>query len=1007
MGQISFALIPVSMAEPIAPADLLKLIDQAATENWEELDLSGMGLRSLPPEIGQLTGLRKLVLGKVEKWEWQGDKPVPTLITNQLTRLPEDFKALGQLRELDLSGNPLGYCPDWLEKFGLLEQLRLTSIGLSEIPDSIAALTNLTTLGLDSNQITSIPDSIATLTNLTTLGLSSNQITSIPDSIAALTNLTQLWLSSNQITSIPDSIAALINLTTLGLDSNQITSIPDSIAALTNLTKLGLSSNQITSIPDSIAALTNLTCLDLEKNQITNIPATLQFLPNLPQLDLRGNPLSIPKEVLDADADTREKTDRPAAKPIFDYLAITRDPNEITHLYEAKLLLVGEGGAGKTSLANKLIDPDYQLKLEDSKNPEKSTEGIDIRRWEFTGNNTQTYRIHIWDFGGQEIYHATHQFFLTDRALYLLVADSRKEDTDHPYWLNIIRLLSNNSPVLLVQNEKQNRTCTLNLRELRAEFDALTLPAPINLADDRNLPDLRKTIQRQLEALLTEGIPFPHKWLNIRHSLENDSRNTISLADYEATCRRHGICDRDKMLTLSKHLHSLGTALHFQHDPILRQTIILKPNWATAAVYKVLDNDQVKTNLGQFTTADLTQIWSANQYKHLHHELLQLMKQFKVCYEIPHRPDHYIAPHLLSNAPPDYEFDQGNNLTLRYRYKGFMPKGLLTLFIVEMHRQIENVSCPDQALVWRTGVVLKSNSARAEILENQTHREIQIRINGTRPRDLLTTINHEFEKIHASFDDRLAYDTLIPCTCTTCKPSPKPFTFPLDRLYHCLDKGRYQIECHESGEDVQVRGLIDGVIEPHYPDELYDFDRQMSDIDGTPFRPTRPPTHRSRKSTRPRHPPTAPIVIENHNHIHATNQQNQTMPESSKTNNFNGPMSGVIGSDNAQVSNNTFTQVNNADTAELLQLIASLRQTATTLPADTQDAIIIDLDDIEAEVQKPEAERNPKKLKQRLTAILLAAGVAANGVASMTDFANTALDLGSKLGIELQLPSSS
>lgn len=126
----------------------------------------------------------------------------------------------------------------------------------------------------------------------------------------------------------------------------------------------------------------------------------------------------------------------------------------------------------------------------------------------------------------------------------------------------------------------------------------------------------------------------------------------------------------------------------------------------------------------------------------------------------------------------------------------------------------------------------------------------------------------------------------------------------------------------------------------------------------------------------------------------------------SKTNNFNAPMSGVIGSDNAQVINNTFNQINNANTTELLQLIAKLRETATTFPTETQDAILIDLEDIEAEVQKPEENRNPKKIRQRLTAILTAASVAASGVAGVTDFANTAIDLGTKLGIELQLPGT-
>jgi internalin A len=138
-----------------------------------------------------------------------------------------------------------------------------------------------------------------------------------------------------------------------------------------------------------------------------------------------------------------------------------------------------------------------------------------------------------------------------------------------------------------------------------------------------------------------------------------------------------------------------------------------------------------------------------------------------------------------------------------------MLKGILTRFIVERHNDIENVSYPDQALVWRTGVVLSKANNRAEIIENQNDREIQIRVSGPRPRDLLVTIHDEFEKIHDSFGEQLKYDILVPCNCTECKAKPKPSTFALDLLYRRLDKGSYKIECHESGEDVQVQSLID------------------------------------------------------------------------------------------------------------------------------------------------------------------------------------------------------
>ena len=79
------------------------------------------------------------------------------------------------------------------------------------------------------------------------------------------------------------------------------------------------------------------------------------------------------------------------------------------------MLIVGEGGAGKTSLLRRLYQPDQPLPTE-----KETTKGISIHRHEFPLKNGRRFRLNVWDFGGQEIYHATHQFFLTRRSLYLL-----------------------------------------------------------------------------------------------------------------------------------------------------------------------------------------------------------------------------------------------------------------------------------------------------------------------------------------------------------------------------------------------------------------------------------------------------------------------------------------------------------------------------------------------------------------------------------------------------------
>ena len=202
-------------------------------------------------------------------------------------------------------------------------------------------------------------------------------------------------------------------------------------------------------------------------------------------------------------------------------------------------------------------------------------------------------------------------------------------------------------------------------------------------------------------------------------------------------------------------------------------------------------------------------------------ELLQLMMRFKLCYEIPNRPGNYIAPQLLDVEAPlklegeeredgeegetrRYWWDSSNNLILRYKYE-FMPKGIITRFIVETHDLIE-----EQKLVWRSGVVLKKDEARAEVIENYNQREIKVRVSGKQKKELLAIINRELGKIHNSFE-RLEYQTLVPCNCQKCVVSKEPHSYSLEILRRFLNNNIYNTRCENSFKEVDVRRLIDDV----------------------------------------------------------------------------------------------------------------------------------------------------------------------------------------------------
>ncbi|MBD2727395.1 leucine-rich repeat domain-containing protein [Nostoc sp. FACHB-892] len=806
--------------------ELLQIIEPAAKDKVTKLDLSGKGLTRLPPEIGQLTNLQSLYLsnnqlstlppeiGQLTNLGWLdlGSNQLSTLPpeivqltnlqllglhNNQLSSLLPEIFQLTNLQYLDLSSNQLSTLPPEIVQLTNLQYLDLRSNQLSTLPPEIVQLTNLQSLDLRSNQLSTLPPEIVQLTNLQSLDLRSNQLSTLPPEIAQLTNLQSLHLSSNQLSTLPPEIVQLTNLQSLHLSSNQLSTLPPEIVQLINLQSLHLSSNQLSTLPPEIVQLTNLQFLHLRSNQLSTLPREIRQLSNLKKLDLRRNPVPIPPEILGSKTYYEDPGDM---NEILDFYFRVQDPAETEPFYEAKFLIIGEGGAGKTSLANKIKDENYKLQPK-----EKSTQGIDVIRWDFTLPNGKDFRVNIWDFGGQEIYHQTHQFFLSKRSLYALVADTRKENTDFYWWLKVVELLSDKSPVLIIKNEKQDRQCEVDGGQLRGEFNNLKEILPTNLADNRGLAEIKKAIQFYISNLDHVGTPLPKLWVRVRNALENNSRNYISVEEYFNLCRVNNLTDRKDMLRLSNYLHDLGVCLHFQDDSALKHYVILKPEWATTAVYKVLDNQTVKENLGRFTKDDLKNIWKSSEYADMRDELLQLMMQFKLCYEIRDRHDNYIAPQLLSIEKPDYTWGDRHNLILRYTYT-FMPKGILTRFIVETHPWIEQ-----QKLVWKSGVVLNKDQTRAEIIENYNQREIKIRVAGNRTKELMAVITHELEKIHNSYE-RLQYQTLVPCNCETCKNLPTPYSYSLEKLDKRLSDRRYQIECENSYEMVDVRRLIDDVI---------------------------------------------------------------------------------------------------------------------------------------------------------------------------------------------------
>ena len=743
------------------------------------LYLSGNQLSMLPPEISKLTNLTILVLA-----------------FNKLSTLPPEITKLTNLNELDLYDNQITTLPLEITKLINLTSLNLGGNGLRKLPHEIIQLTNLTALRLHNNQLGTLPLEITQLTNLMTLTLGNTQLSTLPLEITKLTNLTALMLHDNQLSMLPPGITKLKNLKVLTLGENQLSTLPPEIAKLKNLTELDLGDNQLSTLPPGITKLTNLKVLTLGHNQLSTLPPEIAKLKNLTELNLGDNPLKQPPVEIATSDDNIER--------IRNYFKELKTQGE-DYVYEAKLILVGEPGAGKTSLAKKLLNPKYKLS-----STELMTKGIDVKKWSFPYSKEIPFQCNIWDFGGQDIMHATHRYFLTKRSLYIVVADNRKEDTDFYYWLNMLELLSGKSPILIVLNEKFKYKKYVPENILKS-FKSVLKVCHVNLANNSGLADLSKSIQHNMCNLPHVGKDLiPKKWVRIREYLESEKEksNYITRKDYLDICKNNGIEDHQKAGYISEFLHDLGVVLHFQKDLILRNTVILNTRWATEAVYQILFDNTIISNGGEFDNGDLPRVWHQRHYREKHSELLQLMLNFELCYEIG-KTHNYIIPELLPEKPsPDKDFDKyakGKDiLHFEYRYE-FMPKGIISRLIVRMKKYIY------QKQQWKSGVVLEIGNSRAEIVENFDKRILKIRIAGNDRLYALDVIREDIKDLHESFESLVPHE-MVPCNCPECQKRQIPHFFDFDELKQYKQEGEKYIKCRIGKiKNVNVLSLISDV----------------------------------------------------------------------------------------------------------------------------------------------------------------------------------------------------
>ncbi len=692
------------------------------------------------------------------------------------------------------------------------------------------------------------------------LDLGGLHLRDVPDEVADLPWLRRLFLgraaearkkaefqltetekkSCNAVRALPARVlVALSGLEVLDLSFNQLTALPPEIGRLTALTHLWLYGNQLTALPPEIGRLTALTHLWLHGNQLTALPPEIGRLTALTRLSLDGNPLQTPPpEVVTQGVD--------AIRRFLLATASTGKP-----VYEAKVVLVGEAGVGKTQLR------EWHLKCAFVDIPPgASTRALEVRDCSIPNphDTMQPGRINIWDFGGQDEYRPSQQLFFTEGALYLMLFNGRKGLAAGRVeeWLRLIRLrVGPKARVLLVATNAIDGDISPSLNELPLDLlemcvrDEHGRPFRVNSREEAGRPvfgllgedGLIARVQREAAALPAFTQSWPGEWIETRDAALSPATYSEQDGALPGSVPAAIYYDRFQAIARGKRvddalIHDLVQALSYSGrltykgtKDIPGQLVVLDSEWLMKAIGYVLAAKEVKATGGVLQRKDLRRIWethegladeerkSAIPYPPIvHGQLLALMTKHDISYRLDE--DSWLIGQCVSDAVPNpipWKYparEQGGTVLGLSCALSDKIHGLASLLTVRNH--YHHVNHREHA--WQRGVFLSHPLQKAEaLIRVDGERRVDIETRGPDAGLFISELKGSLDKIIANTwragveAEEKPYRYAVPC------PSCEQGSYGYDDLRSDFHDGETEARC-EGGKRCRnkVADLLEG-----------------------------------------------------------------------------------------------------------------------------------------------------------------------------------------------------
>jgi serine/threonine protein kinase/GTPase SAR1 family protein len=611
--------------------------------------------------------------------------------------------------------------------------------------------------------------------------------------------------------------------------------LTSSCALQTSLQRLSLNGNAISELPDDIAELSALTQLSIRDNKLDyTLPTTLAHIKNLQQLNIAGNLLqALPQR---------------AATPLEElkqYLE-NAEQNGVAWRH-VKVLLLGEEGAGKTSLvralrefgrkprtflpkifgqagaasaasAGTLSAPLSPLSSLGSLSPDSSapnttqgaplsTDGVEVSEWNIAGC---PLLFSAWDFGGQEIFYSTHQFFLTSRSLYVIVFSLLNENLSRvEHWLHQVKMRAQAVRVLLVGTHRDHKVCTRQyLATVEKSLSQYTERFPIKgifFVSSQSNEGMAELTAALAEIGMTSGIrrqTIPVSWEKLFWKLELKKRQGLQYLKFSQIAElalRAGIASHHLAEPL-EFLHNNGVINWLRVSGLGNEDsdnlIVLDAHWLSRVFSSIVSLRHNWVAKGLLELSSLKHLWK-NFAEELQPQLIELLEKFELVFRMSDGK-RLLIPSLLPQAVPSTlrnEWSQSgvaNGIVQHSRVFDFqfIPIGLFAKLLV----RVLHVSTVTVLALWRHGILLEHGLERALLCERNERGaitlDVRVGVNEI-SFSLLCKLVDTIEVLIESCMFSKTLVRLIPCSHCVSKGSGAQTVFTQEQCIAAIREGGY------------------------------------------------------------------------------------------------------------------------------------------------------------------------------------------------------------------------